>query len=159
MAWDKWTQMDNNHRITERRGLEQTWKIIRFQQVTKQVLVLQQHPGWSCKQLQKQWGDKGGIPFLYIPSLLQTFDALMFHAKHHCWQGERASWLEQRRHWTQGGAVTAIPPDVLQKNLLLPKSKLNIDLYPEAWRHIPSNILTFTFYPKGLGFVLGGFLP
>lgn len=53
----------------------------------------------------------------------------------------RASWLEQRRHRIQGGAVTAIPPDVLQKNLLLSKSKLNIDLYPEAWRHIPSNIL------------------
>lgn len=60
--------------------------------MTKHVLVLQQHPGWSCKQLQKQWGDKGGIPFLYFPSLLQTFDALMFHSEHHCWQGEHPGW-------------------------------------------------------------------
>lgn len=92
MAWDKWTQMDNNHRITERPGLEQTWKIIWFQQWTKQVLLSQQHPGWSCKQLQEQWGNEGGIPFLYIPSLLENFDALMSHGKHLCWQGERPGW-------------------------------------------------------------------
>lgn len=47
----------------------------------------------------------------------------MFRAKHLCWQGEHPDGAGE----AQGGAVTAIPPDVLQKNLLLPKSKLNID--------------------------------
>lgn len=77
----------------------------------------------------------------------------MLCAKHHHWQ-TRASRLDQKRHRTLGGVVTAIPPKVLQKSLL-PKSRLNIDLYPEAWSHIPSNFLKF----KGLDFVLGGFLP
>lgn len=33
--------------------------------------------------------------FSHIPSLLQTFDALMFHAKHHCWQGEHPGWSRE----------------------------------------------------------------
>lgn len=77
----------------------------------------------------------------------------MLHAKHHCWQA-RASQLDQKRQRTLGGVATAMPPNVLQRNLP-PNSRLHIDLYPEACSHIPPNILNF----KGLGFGLGGFLP
>lgn len=49
-------------------------------------------PGESCKQLHKQRGNKRGIPVLYILSLLQTSEALMFHGKHLCWQGEHPGW-------------------------------------------------------------------
>lgn len=73
--------------------------------------------------------------------------------KHHCWQA-KSFQLDLMRHRTQGGVVTEMPSDVFQKNLL-PKPRPNIDLYPETWSNTPSNILNF----KGLGFVLGGFLP
>lgn len=58
-----WTQMDYNYRITERPGLEQTWKIIWFQQFTQQVLVLQQHPEWSCKSSRNSGEMKEESPF------------------------------------------------------------------------------------------------
>lgn len=149
MAWHKWTQMDNNHRITEKPGLEQTWKIIWFQQLTTQSWC------YSSTQDGTAYSSRNGKT--KRESLF--YKSLLFHKPLMLWcfmvniSAGRESILAGAEG-TQGGAVTAIPPDMLQKNLP-PNSKFIIDLQSEAWRHIPTNIRTF----RGLGFVLGGFLP
>lgn len=59
------------------------------------VLALQQHPQWSCKQLQKQWGNEGGIPFWYIPAFYKPL--MLWHFMLNISAGRESILMEQGR--------------------------------------------------------------